>query len=227
MSASRAGDGSENVIVKKHMPKSAGIIVIGNEILSGKTQDENALFLARELRALGVDLQKIAVIPDDLGLISREVRLFSSLFDYVFTTGGVGPTHDDLTMDAIAAAFEQKIRRHPELESTLRSYYSEALIEANLRMADIPEGARLVGGRGMWFPVIAIENVFIFPGVPEILKRKFERIKEMFGKRRITCAKSFSVRMKGRSRGYCTNCSPSTRNSCWVHIRISIIPVTL
>jgi len=162
------------------MAKSAGIIVIGNEILSGKTQDENALFLARELRSLGVNLQKIAVIPDDIGLISREVRLFSTLFDYVFTTGGVGPTHDDLTMDAIAAAFEQKIRRHPELESTLRSYYSESLIEGNLRMADIPEGARLVGGRGMWFPVIAVENVFIFPGVPEILRRKFDRIKEMF-----------------------------------------------
>jgi molybdenum cofactor synthesis domain-containing protein len=162
------------------MAKSAGIIVIGNEILSGKTQDENALFLARELRALGVDLQKIAVIPDELGLISSEVRLFSSLFDYVFTTGGVGPTHDDLTMDGIAAAFEQKIRRHPELESTLRSYYSDALIEGNLRMADVPEGARLVGGRGMWFPVIAVENVFIFPGVPDILKRKFDRIKEMF-----------------------------------------------
>ena len=91
------------------MAKTAGIIVIGNEILSGKTHDENSLFLARELRALGVDVRKTVVIPDELKVISSEVRDFSKAFDYVFTTGGVGPTHDDLTMDGIAAAFGQKI----------------------------------------------------------------------------------------------------------------------
>jgi molybdenum cofactor synthesis domain-containing protein len=162
------------------MSKTAGIIVIGNEILSGKTRDENSTYLVRELRELGVDVRKISVIPDELGLIADEVRKFSNSYNYVFTTGGVGPTHDDLTMDGIAAAFGHAIRRHPELESTLRQYYATALLEANLRMADIPEGARLVGGKGLWFPVIAVENVFIFPGVPEILRRKFERIKEMF-----------------------------------------------
>jgi FAD synthetase len=162
------------------MARTAGIIVIGNEILSGKTRDENSLYLVRELRDLGVDVRKISVIPDELDVISKEVREFSNTCDYVFTTGGVGPTHDDLTMAGIAAAFGQKIRRHPELESTLRRYYSDDLIGGNLRMADVPEGARLVGGKGMWFPVIAVENVFIFPGVPEILHRKFERIKEMF-----------------------------------------------
>src|SRR5579884_2407614 len=162
------------------MAKTAAIVVIGNEILSGKTQDENALFLARELRELGVDLRKISVIPDELDLIAAEVRGFSAEFDFVFTTGGVGPTHDDVTMDGIAIAFGQKIRRHPELEAILRHYYNADLIEGNLRMADVPDGARLVGGKGMWFPVVAGENVFIFPGVPEILQRKFNRIKEMF-----------------------------------------------
>ena len=161
------------------MSKTAGIVVIGNEILSGKTRDENALYLVRELRNLGVDVRKIAVIPDELSLISAEVRICSMSYDYVFTTGGVGPTHDDLTMEGIAAAFDRPIRRHPELESVLRQHYSQG-IEANLRMADIPEGARLVGGKGNWFPVIAVENVYIFPGVPEILRRKFERIREMF-----------------------------------------------
>ena len=160
--------------------RTAGIIVIGNEILSGKTKDENSPYLATELRNLGVDLRKIAVIPDDLNLISTEVRQFSGTYDYVFTTGGVGPTHDDLTMDGIAMAFGKKTHRHPELESTLRQYYSTDLIDGNLRMADIPDGARLVGGKGAWFPTIAVENVYIFPGVPEILRRKFERIKEMF-----------------------------------------------
>jgi molybdenum cofactor synthesis domain-containing protein len=162
------------------MAKTAGIIVIGNEILSGKTRDENSLYLASELRSLGVDVRKISVIPDELNLISAEVREFSNSYDYVFTTGGVGPTHDDLTMDGIAAAFGHAIRRHPELETVLRQYYRQDLIAANLRMADVPEGARLVGGKGLWFPVIAVANVYIFPGVPEILQRKFDRIKEMF-----------------------------------------------
>ena len=162
------------------MSKSAGIIVIGNEILSGKTTDENSPYLVRELRDLGVDVRKISVIPDELGLISAEVREFSNAYDYVFTTGGVGPTHDDVTMDGIAAAFGRPIRRHPDLEAALRHFYSEELVDGNLRMADIPEGARFVGVKGLWFPVVAVENVYIFPGVPEIMQRKFERIKETF-----------------------------------------------
>src|SRR5437762_5085285 len=162
------------------MSKTAGIIVIGNEILSGKMRDENSPYLVRELRDLGVEVRKISVIPDELDFISDEVWKFSTSYDYVFTTGGVGPTHDDLTMDGIGRAFGQRILRHPDLEATLRHYYTEDLVDGNLRMADIPEGARLVGGKGMWFPVVAVENVYIFPGVPEILQRKFERIKESF-----------------------------------------------
>ncbi len=162
------------------MSKTAGIIVIGNEILSGKTRDENSPYLVRELRDLGVDVRKISVIPDELSLISDEVQAFSNSFDYVFTTGGVGPTHDDLTMNGIANAFGRHIHRHPDLEASIRHFYSHELIDGNLRMADIPEGARLVGGKGMWFPVVAVENVYIFPGVPEILQKKFERIKETF-----------------------------------------------
>lgn len=162
------------------MPRSAGILVIGNEILSGKTVDENSGFLARELRELGVDVRKMSVISDDVETIGVEIRAFSSAHDYVFTSGGVGPTHDDLTMDGIARAFNRKIHRHAQLETALRGYYPAELVEPNLRMADVPEGARLIGGPGLWFPVVAVENVFIFPGVPEILRRKFGRIREMF-----------------------------------------------
>ena len=162
------------------MSKTAGIIVIGNEILSGKTADENAVVLVRELRELGVDVRKISVIPDDVGEIADEVRAFSAANDYVFTTGGVGPTHDDLTMEGIARAFGRKLVRNPELEAALRGYYAADLVEGNLRMADVPEGVRLVGGPGLWFPVIVVENVFIFPGVPAIFQRKFRRIREMF-----------------------------------------------
>jgi len=162
------------------MSKTAGIIVIGNEILSGKTRDENSPYLVRELRDLGVDVRKICVIPDELHLISNEVKDFSNSYDYVFTTGGVGPTHDDLTMGGIAAAFGLEIRRNSELAANIRQFYAPELIDGNLRMADVPEGARLLGGQGLWFPVIAVENVYIFPGVPEILRKKFDRIKETF-----------------------------------------------
>src|SRR5215471_12545519 len=116
------------------MSKTAGIIVIGNEILSGKTQDENSPYLSHELRSLGVDVRKISVIPDELELIATEVRQFSSSFHYVFTTGGVGPTHDDLTMEGIAVAFGRRIVRNPDLEASLRNFYSPQLINGNLRM---------------------------------------------------------------------------------------------
>jgi molybdenum cofactor synthesis domain-containing protein len=162
------------------MSKTAAIIVIGNEILSGKTRDENSPYLVRELRDLGVDVRRISVISDELETISAEVQNLSKACDYVFTTGGVGPTHDDLTMDGIARAFSRRIQRNQEIEATIRRFYSPDLVDGNLRMADVPEGARLVGGKGTWFPVVAVENVYIFPGVPEILQKKFERIKEMF-----------------------------------------------
>jgi molybdenum cofactor synthesis domain-containing protein len=162
------------------MAKTASIIVIGNEILSGKTRDENSVFLSRELRSLGVDVRKISVIPDELQTIADEVRTSSQAYDYVFTTGGVGPTHDDLTMHGIAGAFGQKIRRNPELEAALRGYYPPALVEPNLLMADVPEDSKLISRPGMWFPLVVVKNVYIFPGVPEILQRKFTKIREMF-----------------------------------------------
>jgi molybdenum cofactor synthesis domain-containing protein len=162
------------------MSKTAGILVIGNEILSGKTADENAVFLVRELRELGVDVRRISVIPDEVEAIADEVRSLSRAHDYVFTTGGVGPTHDDLTMEGIARAFDRKILREPQLEAALRGYYPPGLVEPNLRMADVPEGVRLIGSPGLWFPVIVLENVYVFPGVPEIFQRKFRRIRELF-----------------------------------------------
>jgi len=162
------------------MAKTAAIIVIGNEILSGKTRDENSVFLSRELRSLGVNVRKISVIPDDLRAIAVEVRDSSKTHDYVFTTGGVGPTHDDLTMRGIADAFDRNIRRNPELEAALRGYYPPELVEPNLLMADVPDNAQLISRPGMWFPVVVVKNVYIFPGVPEILQRKFTKIRELF-----------------------------------------------
>ena len=162
------------------MSKTAGIVVIGNEILSGRTRDENAVYFLKELRSLGVEVRRVSIVPDELPAISDEIRTASERFDYVFTSGGVGPTHDDVTIAGVAAAFQRPVRRNSELEKTLRGYYQEKLTDAMLRMADVPEGATLLRSDRMWFPVIAVQNVYIFPGVPEILASKFQRIKEIF-----------------------------------------------
>jgi molybdenum cofactor synthesis domain-containing protein len=160
--------------------KTAGILIIGNEILSGKTADENSPFLCRELRQLGVDVRRIAVVPDEVAVVAEDIRYFSKSHDYVFTSGGVGPTHDDVTMAGISAALNRPIRRDEEFAAAIRGYYPAAFVEPNLRMADIPDGARLLRAPGLWFPVVVVENVFVFPGVPEILRRKFTHIREMF-----------------------------------------------
>ncbi len=160
---------------------TAGIILIGDEILSGKVRDENAHFLIGELRALGVSLRKITTIPDVLDEIEATVREFAARFDHVFTSGGVGPTHDDLTMEGVARAFGSTVIRHPDLEALLRGYYGARLQERNLRMADVPDGAHFVHGDATpGWPVVAMRNVYILPGVPELFRRKFASIKERF-----------------------------------------------
>jgi molybdenum cofactor synthesis domain-containing protein len=162
------------------MAKTAGIVIIGNEILSGKVQEANAAYLVRELRLLGVDVKKIAVIPDDVDVIAAEVAAFSRQFDLVFTCGGVGPTHDDVTIEGIAKAFGRRVVRHPELERILRRRYGGELNEARLKLTEVPEGAVLVSEDGLWLPAVTIQNVYIFPGIPDLLRQKFERIKERF-----------------------------------------------
>lgn len=162
------------------MPKTAGIILVGNEILSGKTVDANAAYLCRELRALGVDVRRITVIPDEIELIAREVAAFSRDHDVVFTSGGVGPTHDDVTIEGVARGMGVKLVRHPMLVAILERHFRDRLTEAHLRMAEMPEGADLVGGEMVRFPTILMRNVYILPGVPEIFRQKFEAIRERF-----------------------------------------------
>src|SRR5690349_9962137 len=130
---------------------TAGIVVIGDEILTGKFTEENAAFLIGELRALGVELRRITVIPDELADIAATVREQAARWDHVFTSGGVGPTHDDVTMAAIAHGFGVTVTRHPELEAKVRGYWGAQLADANLRLADIPTGSELVYGKdGVW-----------------------------------------------------------------------------
>ena len=162
------------------MPKTAGIILIGNEILSGKIKDENAAYLCRELRALGVDVRRIAVIPDEVALIADEVAAFTKAFDLVFTSGGVGPTHDDVTIEGVARAMAVPVIRHPELVALLERYYRGKVTEAALRMAEIPEGAELITGGTLRFPTVLMRNVYVLPGVPEIFRQKFDAVRERF-----------------------------------------------
>jgi molybdenum cofactor synthesis domain-containing protein len=162
------------------MAKTAAIILIGNEILSGKVVDANASYLCRELRALGVDVRRISVIPDEVDLIAAEVQAFSRSFDVVFTSGGVGPTHDDVTMDGVARAFGVPVIRDARLVQMLERYAKGRLNEARLRMADVPEGAELMAGEALMFPAVVVRNVYVLPGVPEIFRQKFEALKEHF-----------------------------------------------
>ena len=167
------------------MDVTAAILLIGDEILSGKVADENASYLIGELRELGVSLRRVLVIPDDLDTIAREVRALSDAHTHVFTSGGVGPTHDDLTMAGVARAFDMKLARHPRLEQLLRMYYGSTgrppeQWERNLVMADVPDGVELVAGDTLPWPVTRVKNVYVMPGVPLILKQKWRAIKESF-----------------------------------------------
>jgi molybdenum cofactor synthesis domain-containing protein len=159
---------------------TAALLVIGNEILSGKVRDTNSPFLAVELRKLGVDLERIVTIPDVIETIAREARALSREFDYVFTSGGIGPTHDDLTMDGIALAFERKIVVHQSMIDRMERYSDKPVNDAMRKMAMIPDGAEVLDVGGLWFPVVVVENVHIFPGIPELFEKKFHSIRERF-----------------------------------------------
>jgi len=165
------------------MARTAGILIIGNEVLTGKVADQNSPYLVRELRALGVAVRRITTIPDEVPVIAQEVKAFAEQFDLVFTTGGIGPTHDDLTIGAVATAFGAPVVRHPFLEGLLRRHYGDGITAAQLRMAEMPEGGELIEVGEMAFPVLVFRNVYIFPGIPEAVRRKFERIRERFRER--------------------------------------------
>ncbi|MFY9270622.1 MAG: competence/damage-inducible protein A [Candidatus Manganitrophaceae bacterium] len=160
--------------------KTAAIVVIGNEILSGKVIDTNSPYLARELRTLGVDLQRIAVVPDQIESIGEEIAFCHKRYDLIFTSGGVGPTHDDVTMEGIAKGVERPLVHHPVLDQLLRTAYQKNLNPAELKLADVPEGLELLYAETLRVPVLHFENIYIFPGIPELLVRKFEAIKERF-----------------------------------------------
>jgi molybdenum cofactor synthesis domain-containing protein len=149
---------------------TAALIVIGDEILSGRTQDKNIAQVGAWLGLQGIRLKEVRVVPDETAAIVESVNALRTRHDYLFTTGGIGPTHDDITVDAIAEAFGVGVTVHPEARAILEGYYQErgGLTDARLRMARVPEGADLIPNRYTGAPGIRFANVFIMAGVPAI-----------------------------------------------------------
>ena len=154
--------------------RTAALIVIGNEILSGKVADTNSTFLAQQLRAAGVSLQRILVVPDEVETIAAAVRAYQAAYDVVFTSGGVGPTHDDVTIAGVALGLQRKVVRHPILESKLREFFGPEINEARLKMAEVVEGTELVLEGNLSFPTLQVLNIYVLPGIPEIFREKVQ-----------------------------------------------------
>ena len=158
---------------------TACVIVIGNEILSGRTRDANLHYLAERLAALGIRLVEARVIPDRIEAIAATVNETRARYDYVFTTGGIGPTHDDITADAVAQAFGVALEHHPEALAILETQYAEGEFnEARRRMTRVPAGGTLIHNPVSKAPGFQIENVFVMAGVPMIMKEMFEGIRD-------------------------------------------------
>jgi molybdenum cofactor synthesis domain-containing protein len=149
---------------------TAGILVIGDEILSGRTKDKNIGFIAEYLTNIGIDLKEVRVVSDDEPEIIAALDALRKRYDYVFTTGGIGPTHDDITADAVAKAFGVKIDHHPEVVARFKERFGDDLNEARLRMARIPDGADLIQSATILAPGFKIENVIVMAGVPSIMQ---------------------------------------------------------
>jgi molybdenum cofactor synthesis domain-containing protein len=162
------------------MTRVAEVVIIGNEILSGKVPDDNGPFLVRELRELGVRLERITVIPDHVPTIAATIAEASRRAVFVITTGGVGPTLDDLTFEGVAAAFQVPLRRFDEMAAIIAAFFKEKTAEAHMKMAQLPAESELVFSEGLLFPVVRVRNVYVFPGSPELLRKKFLAVRERF-----------------------------------------------
>jgi len=149
---------------------TAGLLVIGDEILSGRTQDRNVAQIGRWLNVQGVRLNEVRVVPDVIERIAEAVNALRAANDYLFTTGGIGPTHDDITVDAIAHALGVPVEIHPKAKATLEDYYATrgGITETRLRMARVPQGAQLIDNPMSGAPGIRVGNIFILAGVPHI-----------------------------------------------------------
>lgn len=161
-------------------PVTACVLIIGNEILSGRTQDKNLAYLASLLNEHGVQVTESRIIPDDTDVIVSTLNQCRQQFDYVITTGGIGPTHDDITTECVAKAFAKALYVHPEIEAMVRKRpaASEEIMAARMRMAMIPEGAALVRNE-FGPPGYKIDNVFVLAGIPSVMQSMAQSLVSM------------------------------------------------
>lgn len=159
------------------MGQKSSLVIIGNEILSGRTQDKNTAWIGEKMAAHGVPLAEVRVVPDIEDKVIEAVNAFRQEYDYVFTTGGIGPTHDDITASCVAKAFDLPFGRHEQAYQVLLEYYGpEELTDARATMADMPEGASLIPNPVSGAPGFRVENVFVMAGVPRIMQAMLENV---------------------------------------------------
>ncbi|KAG8430800.1 hypothetical protein GDO86_019981 [Hymenochirus boettgeri] len=166
---------------------TAGIIIIGDEILKGYTRDTNSSFMCKKLRSIGVKVTKISVIPDDVDTIAGEVADFSSRYTYVLTSGGIGPTHDDVTFEAVAKAFGENIFPHPDLVFLVQKFFGKSdVLCPEMKLAQIPVSSTLNYGTDkktgdcFMYPLVSVRNVYVFPGIPTLMERSLEGLEHLF-----------------------------------------------
>lgn len=157
---------------------TAAALIIGDEILSGKVRDTNAPLIIDLSQELGVRLCRLVYVCDEVDEIAAEVKACSERFDAVITSGGVGPTHDDCTVEAIARAFGVNVVRHPEIEAMICAYWGDRMNDAALRMAEMPEGSRLLYSSDGLLPLVVFRNIYLFPGVPRLFAAKLGALKD-------------------------------------------------
>lgn len=161
--------------------RTAAALIVGNEVLTGKVEEANVAVLARMLFEIGVSLRRVVVVPDEIETIADEVNLLRASHDLVFTSGGVGPTHDDITIDAVAHALGRRVVRSAEVEKMVREHHGKKglpVSDAALRLANVVEGARLLRNAEVWWPTLVVENVYVLPGVPEIFRVKLKVLRD-------------------------------------------------
>ena len=174
---------------------TAAVLAIGDELLSGRTKDKNIGYIAEYLTNIGIDLCEARVVADDIGAIADAVNMLREKYTYVFTTGGIGPTHDDITADGIGAAFGRPVGYQPEAKAMLEAYFGDQINEARLRMARMPEGAELIPNPLSKAPGFRVGNVFVMAGVPSIMQAMLDGIAQHLE----TGAKMLSHSIHGRS----------------------------
>jgi molybdenum cofactor synthesis domain-containing protein len=157
-------------------PTGAAAVIIGNEVLTAKVVDANGPHLIRRLREVGIPLRSLEIVPDEVDVIVEAVARARQRARYVFTSGGIGPTHDDVTVRGVALAMGRRVVRLPEMVALIREKAVDTLTDEAMRLADAPEGSVLIAQPGSWYPVLTVEDVFMLPGVPQLFRAQLEAV---------------------------------------------------